>query len=308
MKKFFLNLLLVVVPSIGLIILVFLLPPSKSLQNSLLFAQADKNRMMENVPGPRIIFIGGSNLSFGLDSKKIKDSLGVNTINTGVHIALGLKYMLSNAENYIRKGDIFVIAPEYQQFYGDIADGEIELLSTIVYIVPKSIKLLDYKQYYSQIQYIPTFVMSRLKALISESRVDTTSGIYDRKAFNSFGDAYIHWKLPKQVVKPLKKISGKFNEDALNSLIDFKNAVERRKAKLFITFPCYQDLSFYKSKIQIKEVESKLIESGFNLLSKPERYCMSDSLVFDTPYHLTKEGVDLRTSLLIKDLKKCLKY
>jgi len=32
-----------------------------------------------------------------------------------------------------------------------------------------------------------------------------------------------------------------------------------------------------------------------------------DSLLFDSPWHLNKQGVDLRTRLLIEDLKTTLK-
>ena len=46
---------------------------------------------------------------------------------------------------------------------------------------------------------------------------------------------------------------------------------------------------------------------GFELLGYPERYRMNDSLMFDTTYHLSKKGVDLRTQLLIEDIKKSIK-
>ena len=46
----------------------------------------------------------------------------------------------------------------------------------------------------------------------------------------------------------------------------------------------------------------------FNLLSNPERYIIPDSLIFNSEYHLTKKGVDMRTFLLIEDLKKAKQY
>ena len=57
------------------VLLMLLLPPSQRFKNSLLFAQKDKINHLRSTPSPRIIFIGGSNLSFSLDSKKMKDSL-----------------------------------------------------------------------------------------------------------------------------------------------------------------------------------------------------------------------------------------
>jgi len=306
MKKFFIKLLLFLIPALIIFFTIVLLPPSKSFQKSLFYSLIDKNKLLESTPGPRIIFIGGSNLSFGLNCQMIKDSLKFNPVNTGIHVGLGLKYMLSNAEKYIRGNDIIIVSPEYHQFYGDLADGDIELLSIIIDVSPNSVKLLDYKQYYSLIQKIPEYLKSKWNSLINKSNSDTVIGIYDRKAFNSYGDVYIHWKSPKEKVSPLGKIEGHVNNDAFIVLNNFRNFVNNRKAMLYITFPCYQDSSFINAEIEIKEVERNLIKYGFNLLSNPERYIFPDSLIYNTPYHLTKKGVDLRTSLLIEDLKSAL--
>lgn len=306
MKKFLVKLLLFIIPGLLIFSVIVYLPPSKAYQKSLFYSIIDKNKLLENTPGPRLIFIGGSNLSFGLDCKMIKDSLQIEPINTGIHLGLGLKYMLSNAGNYIRQNDIVIVCPEYQQFYGDIANGELELLSVIIDVYPESFKFLDHKQYYSLLRNIPMYMESKWNGLIDKADIDTLVGIYDRKAFNSFGDAFIHWKFTKEKVIPFGKIEGKLNSDAFKALENFRNLVNMRKANLFITFPCYQDLSFKNAVPQIKEVERCLIKYGYNLLSKPERYIIPDSLIFNTPYHLTKKGVDFRTALLIDDLNRCL--
>jgi hypothetical protein len=306
MKKFFTKLLFLIIPSLIVFFTLIFLPPSPSFKKCLLYSLIDKNNLMATDSIPRIIFIGGSNLSFGLNCQMIKDSLKVNPINMGIHVGLGLKFMLSDAEDYIRESDIIIVSPEYQNFYGEIANGGIELLSTIIEVSPKSIKLLDYKQYYSLIQNIPEFLKSKWESKTTKSVSDTTIGIYDRKSFNSYGDVYTSWKLPKEKVVPFGKMEGKMNKNLLLSLEKFKNSVYKKKAKFFIAFPCYQDMSFANASGQIKEIEINLRKNGFNLLSAPERYIIPDSLIFNTPYHLTKQGTDLRTTLLIEDLRKVL--
>jgi hypothetical protein len=42
------------------------------------------------------------------------------------------------------------------------------------------------------------------------------------------------------------------------------------------------------------------------VMGSPERYVMPETLMFDTPYHLIKKGVDLRTELMIEDIKLAL--
>ena len=102
MKKFNIKVsLFLVLPLFVLSLTIILLPPSEFFKKSLFFSLIDKNKLLEETNKPRLIFIGGSNLSFGLDSKRIKDSLKFNPINTGIHTSLGLKFMLANAEKFI---------------------------------------------------------------------------------------------------------------------------------------------------------------------------------------------------------------
>lgn len=308
MRKFFLNTIILIVPIILLLFAAVFLPVKQSTQN-MLYTQIDKNNLLKNTSKPRIIFVGGSNLAFGLDSKRIKDSLYINPINTGIHINIGLKYMLSNTIKYIKAGDIIVLSAEYQQFYGNLADGEGELFSLVTDVVPQSKNLLDYKQYFKLLQLVPEFAQSKLQPLLlfyKYPKRDNFVGRYDRKAFNNYGDACAHWKLSAENPKPYLPITESFNNDIFETLIDFKNTVNRKKAKLYITFPGYQCSSYKKSVTAIKQVESQFKNHNFRLISTPQEYIITDSLIFDTPYHLTKKGVDYRTGLLIKDLKKAL--
>jgi D-alanyl-lipoteichoic acid acyltransferase DltB (MBOAT superfamily) len=92
-----------------------------------------------------------------------------------------------------------------------------------------------------------------------------------------------------------------------NFVDDFRIRLNKKNASLYITYPSFQASSFDNNIKQIKKVEDELINSGFELLGYPERYRMNDSLMFDTTYHLSKKGVDLRTQLLIEDIKKSIK-
>lgn len=275
----------------------------------MLYSQIDKNYLLKNAPSPRLIFVGGSNLAYGLDSKRIKDSLHINPINTGIHANIGLKYMLDNTLQYIKPGDIIILSSEYQQFYGNLANGEGELLSLVTDIVPQSRKLLDYQQIFTLIKLLPEYAQSKLRPILLFYKYPKVTGIgrYDRAGFNTFGDATAYWNLPGGNPKPYPAIKEKFNQDALQALLNFKNAIYQKKAKLYVTFPGYQYSSYQKSVSQIKQVEQVLKDNNFVLISSPEEYIMPDTLMFDTPYHLTKKGVDYRTGLLIQDLKKVVK-
>ena len=49
--------------------------------NNYLLAYQAKCKRLDSIQSPRIIFVGGSNLAFGLDSKRIEDCLKMKVIN-----------------------------------------------------------------------------------------------------------------------------------------------------------------------------------------------------------------------------------
>ncbi len=281
-------------------------PPTPRSSTSLLFAKIDKDKLLEESPSPRLIMVGGSNLSFGINSQMIKDTLDLNPINTGIHAAIGLKYMMDNVLDKIQPGDIVVIAPEYQQFYGDAAYGRNELLRIVVDIDRDSLNDLNREQWLKILPYFPKFALSKLKPTEYFFQQSKKIGVYERRAFNEYGDVDIHWSRPEKKVEPFCKLPNDFNEKLIQEMVDFKEKVAHKGAKLYLTFPGYQEASFENGKEGIVEIEKKLIENDFVLLGSPEKYKIPNNMMYDTPYHLNKEGVDLRTQKLIEDLIKVL--
>jgi hypothetical protein len=298
MKKLLLKSLLFFFILIVTVTLILFLPPVNSIKNTDIFALPEKDKLLKSTIGPRIIIIGGSNTSCGLNSQMIKDSLKFNPINTGIHAGIGLKFMLSHNLNFIRPNDIIIVSPEYQQFYNQSANGDLILVSILVDVL-KQTKDCKLDQLFKLLKYVPEYCAAKLQLWEYFEKKDTTDNY--KRSFNQYGDA---WPVSHQKNIPLYGVSGNFNSEALQALKSFNEAILKRNARLFITFPGYQNMSYNSSIPQIKEVQQRLQKNGFILLGTPERYKMDDSLISNTPYHLIKRGVDYRTSLLIEDLKK----
>src|SRR5512140_975750 len=105
----------------------------KKVDNDYIAAVLEKDRLIRSTPSPKIILVGGSNLAFGIDSRMMEDSLHVNVVNMGLYAKLGLRYMLAQVKPYIKKGDVVVVVPEYDQFYGNFADGDNTLNTALLY-------------------------------------------------------------------------------------------------------------------------------------------------------------------------------
>jgi len=195
-----------------------------------------------------------------------------------------------------------VIAPEYQLFYGRRFYGGEELLRTVLDVSPKTINLLSLEEWRNIFKYLPGYSFSKFKPKEYFEAPDVDN-CYGRNSFNNFGDEYKHWPLGNRRPSSYHPIKESFNPKVITELKKFRNLVKGKRASLYITFPGLQASSFDILIGQIRQVETELHNNDFSLLGSPQQYKMPDSLVFDAPYHLTKNGLDLRTQLLIQDLR-----
>ncbi|WP_107827315.1 hypothetical protein ABZR88_17815 [Mucilaginibacter yixingensis] len=308
MKRFIIKFFVLLIWVAGMIALALHTPTTTLVKNSLLMAQIQKDSLMKNTPSPRIIFVGGSSISFGLDSKMIKDSLHLNPVNTGVEATLGLKYMLRNALRYIKPGDIIVVCAEYNQFYNKFMDGQYELLPIIFEVSPDTKNLLDARQYCSLLTYAPSYIASKLNPLSYWVRFDNNAtNVYGNKAFNAYGDVYLHWTQPSEQVSPYGAITGNLDKDTFTELRQFEAELKQRNARLLISFPPYQQRAYDNSPNQIALIAQKLKDNHFELLGSPQSYLFPDSMLFNTSYHLNRQGVTRWTNQTISNLKKALR-
>jgi hypothetical protein len=305
MRRFILKISVFSISLVALLLLLLQLPPTPYTSKSLLFAAIKKDSLLANAPSPRIIFVGGSNLSFGLNSQMIKDSLNLNPINTAIHAGLGLKYMLENTSQYIKEGDIIVVAPEVALFYWKYDDYcSEELLRTVWDVNRSNIRLLSLKQMINCVPFIAKIGFSKLnpKEYINKEESD----VYSVNSFNEYGDVYAHWNLDNRYFVPDDTTHIKsYDPRAMEGIKEFEKEINRKSATLYVSYPSYQETSFLKSVKAIEKIKEEYIKYGFTILGTPDRYMMNDSLMFDTAYHLNKKGLDYRTELLIEDLKNC---
>lgn len=300
-KIFLIRTVLFLIP-ISLIFLSGLfLPPTPRTTTSLLFANIQKDSLLQHVDEPRIIFVGGSNLSFGLNSYKIRDSLGLYPINTGVNAGIGLKYMLENTLKFIKEGDNIILSLEYELFYEPYETASDVLLRTIFDVFPEKSDMLSFKQKLDLVPYIPRYSLTKLKP--SEYFAYTENHTYGGNSFNKFGDAYSHWELKGQKYMPVT-IGGDFHENVIIKLKEFENAVTEKGGEVYVTFPGIDEVSYQKSEEAILRIEKKLLNNGFTLLGTAKRYIIPAEMVFDTHYHFIKVGVDLRTERFIQDYQR----
>jgi hypothetical protein len=285
--------------------------------NSYLAAILEKDQLIRNTPSPRVILVGGSNLAFGVDSRMLIDSLHMPVVNMGLYAKLGLKYMLAQAKPYVRKGDVIVIVPEYDQFYGDFANGDNTLNTALLYTPPDRIG--DFIRSYSIIDVLvrprvenarEAFLRTAAAAVGREDQFfpPDTNPVYNRHSFNQYGDAVSHIGKkgldPDSIfVKPLPPMK-EFNRKSLADLNDFEARAESQGAHAYFMYPSYIDRSYV---INVPAIDSlaKKLSTGMRvpIVGTPRDFVYPKQYFFDTRYHLTGEGRELRTLELLKLLR-----
>ena len=306
MRKFIIRILLFSLLIVLITLIGFVLPVTPRSSKSILYSKIRKDSLLKNVNESRIIFVGGSNLSFGLDSKTIKDSLRLYPINTAIYAGIGLLYMMDNTIRYTKKGDIIILAPEYGFFYDRNIYGNGALLKLIA--DTDVLELLDLKAGQLKNIYGNFMRYSFSKFIPTEYLFFPENDVYSVNSFNQYGDTYAHWTMQQRKFRPADSIGGVYNPNTIKFIDKFRFELEKKRAKLFITYPPFQATSYDRIINQIKRVEKELKDNDFELLGTSERYRISDTMMFDSPYHLLKNGVDYRTQLLIADLRKAQVY
>lgn len=281
-----------------------------AMNESLLGALPDKRELLKSARSPKIVFVGGSNLSFGLDSRRISKEFQMAVVNMGIHANIGLKYMMNDVLPYVKKNDIVVMVPEYSHFYLSQYYGDVELVSILFDIVPQDMQSITIQQWQKLAPHVIKYAALKIKQIpriiistfIPKSK---TIDIYDRHSFNEFGDVYIHWDKANEIVRCTEKSSGeeRVNAFVISEIKEFKHYLEINGAELIILPPVYQACSFNNQQYIISKIETLLSDAKLAYLVPPLRYRFSDSLFYNTPSHLNKRGVDLRTTYVIEDLR-----
>ncbi len=203
--------------------------------------------LLDNTPSPRIVFVGGSNLAFGLDSKRIEDSFNLPVLNYGLHAGIGLKFMVDDVEQYVRKGDIVIFVPEYEHFYGTACGEPQTLAPLIAYSNWAKCDLLNGHQILQVLLGIPSVI--RESAMQGYSKKG-----YKASGFNEYGDEVLHWTLPSSFISS-QPIKGEFDESFGLYFVRQLYEIEKKGCKVIIIPPVIRASGFKAREVQAKTVE-----------------------------------------------------
>jgi hypothetical protein len=285
--------------------------PASPRESSFLTAIIDKHVLLESQASPRVVVVGGSNVAFGMNSADLQSRLGRPVANAGLHAGLGLKYMLADLRPYLSRGDRLVVIAEYDHFSPGSRAGS-ALACLLVDIDPSGWRHLSGGEKLSMAQFLAPYVCRKAlywvevlgNRLLDRAIVESGLEIYNRNSFNRYGDVTVHWTLAPGPVQPYPKVKSlRVNRQLMKFLSDYSRDLSDSGVEMVMMPPALQAASFDNQEPWIRVVENELDRRGIGLACDPRRYRFEDrELFFDTPYHLSKAGIDLRMRLLAEDL------
>lgn len=268
----------------------------------------DKHIRLRELPSPKLITVGGSNVMFGFNSTYMEHELKMPVQNMALAASLGLSFMLNEVKEDVKKGDIVLLSLEYF-----LDDGDYNIKLFLAELYPAAKNYIEFHTIMDELKANCNYSFRELRnylllsMLFNENQTDDIA--YSRKAFNKNGnireDLRLISKLP---LKDGKIIEIKSYAKSIAKINEFIKFVEHKEAKVYFLFPPLAESQY---KLNIKAIENLHQQYNADLKTKiintPIDSVYPDSCFYDTIYHLRSPFHTFHTKKVIKDLEQYLK-
>ncbi len=267
----------------------------------------DKTNRIASLPSPKIVLIGGSNVSYGINSKMIEDSLKMPVVNMSINARIGQYFYMEQIKPFLKKGDIVVTIPEYGTFSFINYHGDMNMYALSL-IDQHNLKHISLKQSLRFPLFMGDLLKDNYATMMTDSTKNKVEFLKERLLYNEFGDYEGHKNKPclmedilnNPTVNNYNIITNQnINPELVQGLNNFAVFCKEREVNFYISFPVYAKPYFNKY------YASKIKESLNTLhwLNAPEKYLYNFDQLYNTPDHLLYEFRNNRTEKLVEDLK-----
>jgi len=278
--------------------------------NNYMAAARDKHRLLYSIKSPRIILAGGSNVAFSVDGQKIAKRFGLPVINMGLHAGVGLRFMLNEIQPALKKGDIVIVFPEYENFSDLSLDGIPADLGMAIKFCPECASgVVSPQQAFNAATGILQTAEGDL--LRTMGKPEKTDRVYIRKGFNEWGDMVAHLNRPGKINIAGDVLSVRnttFPNPAVDLLNSFYQSANAANARVFFMFPGIPIEDDAQSQKKEFFAFYRLLTTSLEIpiLGTPLDFFYPKKIFYDTHYHLQKNERAARTNRIIELLAPAL--
>jgi hypothetical protein len=275
----------------------------------------DKHTIAQNTPSPKILIVGGSSGSFGINSDILETNTKRPVANMSFIAPFGTFFILNDAIAEVKQNDTILVTLEYDiekycpadillsvsDFYPS-AKKYLKKESNPIVVIKDRVnhKITNVRKLFWN-----NFTTNQNKA----AQVSDVTSVYFRNAFSKKGDIISHLN---NIPKPIDHhLFPKAIVDFSAQIEDLNIFVEKAKAKgaeVYYVFPPLSQSTYQYGKDNIESIAMQIKQKAkCKIIGTPIAFVMPDSAFFDSFYHLNAQGRDLRTKKLadfLEEMKK----
>lgn len=264
----------------------------------------DKVDRLCAITEPKIILVGNSNVSFGMDSALLEEAMGMPVVNLGLQGALGNAFHEEIAKLNIRQGDIVVVS--HIDYADDDKLDDPELAWITVEKNPQLLQILQPKDWLPMLRAYPNYAFNCFVRWQRGWNTIPEGTLYIREGVNEYGD-FVMRTGEESATYPFHagELTVPQVGDACIARMNQLNEYVRSKgAQMVVSYYPIADGEFTPDRESYhafaEELASRL---DCPVISEIDDYFFSYDCFFDTIYHLNAKGARLRTEQLIRDLQ-----
>ncbi len=261
----------------------------------------DKVKRLESVESPKIVLLGDSNLTFGINSSMIEDELGMPVVNMGLHKGAGNPFHEEMSKLNVQKNDIYIIC--HTTYSDDDTLGELYTWISIENHFHLW-EILRAKDIIPMMKAFPCYLKRCLNLYASGTGNIDDGTMYSRSAFNEYGDITLSREKTEYEFTE-KIIPASINDITIHRINKLNQYLEQRGATLLVAGYPIGNGELTANANEFIEFQRTLSEQlDCAVISNYVDYMLNYSYFYDTAFHLTSEGADIRTRQLISDIKR----
>lgn len=255
------------------------------------------NRMTQLKDTTKMVIIGGSNGSFGIDSEMLEDTFHIPVVNTCSHAGIGVKMQFEIYKDLLNPDDIVIFCPEYYDGKTRLF-GESTLIRILSSFFPEMYMKFSVSHWLHSFRYIGIHFSEAYK----HRNTQEFEGVYSIKSVNKYGD--IACERHHTEMRAHYEFKGDLDNETLGYYKYIHSFAKENDINLIYLPPTLNIINYEDQKMQIDSLAECMSKNGIPYNATPLTFVFPDSLYIDTPYHLTLEGARLRTKRIIPIIKK----
>ena len=267
----------------------------------------DKVERLCSITEPKIILVGNSNVSFGMDSALLEHAMGMPVVNLGLQGALGNAFHEEIAKLNIGQGDIVVVS--HIDYADDDKLDDPELAWITVEKNPQLLQILRPKDWLPMLRAYPNYAFNCFVRWQRGWDTIPEGTLYIREGVNEYGDFVmrIGQETASYQFRAGELTVPQVGDACIARMNKLNEYIRDKGAQMVVSYYPIADGEYTPDREAYhafaRELESRL---DCPVISDIDSYFFPYDCFFDTIYHLNEKGARLRTEQLIHDLQNWL--